>query len=192
MPEELGFVAAFIIASLYWEDYVASMGLSRIRQTLNRRGHSTSIRFVTFPFVRSLPVLFLLIIAGCAHSTIESRRTEKMPAYQTLSPEQKKLVDEGQIKVGMSADAVYIAWGPPSEILETEDQNGHATIWRYYGTWMQENRYWAYRETSRGGPDLYLERYLTSDYNPRDYVRAEIVLVNGKVQSWHTLPRPAY
>ncbi|MDB6040435.1 MAG: hypothetical protein JWM99_4276 [Verrucomicrobiales bacterium] len=115
-----------------------------------------------------------------------------MSAYQALSPEQQKLVDDGQIKVGMSADAVYIAWGPPSETLESEDQRGHATIWRYYGTWLQENRYWAYRETTVGGPDLQLERYLTSDYNPRDYVRAEIVIVGGNVQSWHTLPRPTY
>jgi len=168
------------------------MGLSRNRQTLNKSGHSTSFIFVRFPPFRFLLIPLLLSFAGCAHSTIESRRNEKISAYQVLTPEQKKLVDEGQIKVGMTADAVYIAWGPPSEVLETEDQHGHAIIWRYYGSWMQENRYWAYRETSRGGPDLFLERYLTSDYNPRDYVRAEIVLVSGIVQSWHTLPRPAY
>ncbi len=166
------------------------MGLSCIGQTLNTRPHSASIRFVKCPTPGVLPFFFLLMMVGCAHSTIESRRAEKMPAYEALSAEQKKFVDEGQVKVGMSGDAVYIAWGPPSEVLEAEDQHGHATIWRYYGSWMQENRYWAYRETSRGGPDLYLERYLTSDYNPRDYVRAEIVLVGGKVQSWHTLPRP--
>jgi hypothetical protein len=134
----------------------------------------------------------LLVSAGCATSTIESRRTEKLPAYQTLTDADKQMVDAGQIRIGMSGDAVYIAWGKPSEILEAEDTSGHRVIWRFYGTWMQENRYWAYRETSRGGPDLYLERYLISDYNPRDYVRAEIIFKEGKVESWRTLPRPAY
>ena len=96
------------------------------------------------------------------------------------------------IKVGMSADAVYIAWGQPAQVLESEDQQGHITTWQYYGTWMQENRYWAYRESGRGRGDLYLERYLITDYDPRDYLRAEIHFKDGKVISWRTLPRPAY
>ena len=135
----------------------------------------------------------ILFLAGCATSTIETRRAERMTAYTQLAPAEKTLVDQGNIKIGMSSDAVYIAWGKPSEILESEDASGHVTTWRYYGTWMQEDRYWAYRETSRdGSPDLYLERYLISDYNPRDYVRAEINFQNGKVTSWRTLPRPTH
>jgi hypothetical protein len=133
----------------------------------------------------------MLFLAGCATSTIESRRAEKMGAYTSLSADEQRLVDEGQIKIGMSADAVYIAWGPPSEVLESEDpQQGRITTWRYYGSWMQESRYWAYRETRRGEADLYLERYLVTDYQPRDYVRAEIHLDKGKVISWRTLPKP--
>jgi hypothetical protein len=142
--------------------------------------------------VRSLLSAMLVLLVGCATSTIERRRGEKSVAYTALSPEHKQLVDEGQVKVGMPSDAVYIAWGAPSEVLESEDASGHVTIWRYYGTWMQETRYWAYRETSQDKRDLALERYLVSDYNPRDYVRAEIILKDGKVLSWRTLPRPAY
>ena len=130
------------------------------------------------------------LLVACSTSTIETRRTEKPAAYNALSPEEKQLVDQGQIKVGMSADAVYIAWGQPAEVLEAEDASGHITTWRYYGSWLQESRYWAYRETRRGGADLYLERYLVSDYQPRDYVRAEISFKEGKVLSWRTLPRP--
>jgi hypothetical protein len=144
--------------------------------------------------VRVLGVsLFLAVfVVGCATpSTIETRRTEKLSAYQTLAPEEQQLVDQGQIKMGMTSDGVYIAWGQPSEILQSEDpQQGRITTWRYYGSWMQESRYWAYRETSRGGNDLYLERYLVSDYQPRDYVRAEINFRDGRVLSWRTLPRP--
>jgi hypothetical protein len=134
-----------------------------------------------------------ILLAGCAAtSTIETRRAEKISAYHNLSPDERQLVDSGQIKVGMSADAVYIAWGPPSEVLESEDANGRVTTWRYYGSWMQEDRYWAYRETRRGHADLYLERYLVSDYQPRDYVRSEIYFKEGQVNSWRTLPKPAY
>lgn len=137
-----------------------------------------------------LAIALLALFSACSTSTIETRRTEKSAAYDTLSPEEKQLVDQGQIKVGMSADAVYIAWGQPAEVLESEDASGHVSTWRYYGSWMQESRYWAYRETRRGDADLYLERYLVSDYQPRDYVRAEINFKEGKVLSWRTLPRP--
>ena len=132
------------------------------------------------------------LLAGCATSTIESRRAEKISAYHNLAPEEKQLVDTGQIRMGMTSDAVYIAWGPPSDILESEDASGRVTTWLYHGSLMQEERYWAYRETRRGHTDLYLERYLVSDYRPRDYVRAQISFVAGRVASWRTLPQPTY
>ena len=134
--------------------------------------------------------LCILLAGGCASSTIESRRSEKLAAYSSFSQEEQHLVDAGQIKVGMSADAVYIAWGPPAQVLESEDPSGKVTTWLYHGSWMEENRYWAYRETRAGGDDLYLERYLISDYTPRDYLRAQIQFVDGRVASWRTLPRP--
>ena len=133
----------------------------------------------------------LLLFGGCASSTIESRRSEKLAVYSNLAPEEQRLVDQGQIKVGMTTDAVYIAWGPPAQVVESEDQQqGRITTWLYHGSWMQENRYWAYRETGAPGADLYLERYLISDYTPRDYLRAQIHFVDGQVASWRTLPRP--
>jgi hypothetical protein len=137
--------------------------------------------------------LALILCACSTPSTIESRRGEKQSAYSTLGPEEQALVDQGQIKMGMTTDAVYIAWGKPAQVLESEDpQRGRITTWQYQGSWMQENRYWAYRETRRGGADLYLERYLVSDYQPRDYVRAEITFKDGRVLAWRTLPQPAY
>ena len=61
-------------------------------------------------------------------------------------------------------------------------QNGAATLWLYEGGWMEETRYWYGRRYSR----------LEHDYQPRTYVRAEIVVVNGQVVSWRTLPQPVY
>lgn len=141
---------------------------------------------------RLLWFLVLPLAAGCAKSTIESRLAERTAAFHELPTEQQALVKQGQVRVGMSTDAVYIAWGPPAEVFESEDPSGHVTTWQYHGTWMQETRYWTYREVNRGEGDIYLERYLATDYNPRDYVRAEIHFREGKVVNWRTAPRPAY
>lgn len=127
--------------------------------------------------------------AGCQSSTVESRRAERSHAYAALSPDQRELVDQGQIKVGMTEDAVYIAWGQPAQVVTSEDTQGRTTTWLYHGSWLEENRYWSYREVSRDGR-LYLERYLDRDYNSRDYISSEIVFHNGVVVRWRTLPRP--
>ena len=38
-----------------------------------------------------------------------------------------------------------------SEILESENENGHVTSWVYHGQVMEESRYWTYREIARDG-----------------------------------------
>ncbi|HWH71733.1 MAG TPA: hypothetical protein VNT26_20380 [Candidatus Sulfotelmatobacter sp.] len=129
---------------------------------------------------RLLVVLgLLLVVSGCATKSVESRRKERQSAYATLPAEMKTLVDQGQIKIGMPMDAVYIAWGPPAQVLQSETESGAATVWLYEGSWMEETRYWSHR-------------HLLNDYQPRTYVRAQVVFVNGRVKEWHTLPQPAY
>jgi hypothetical protein len=123
------------------------------------------------------PLLLALCLSGCATSTVDSRKQERAAVYSSLPPDQKQLVDQGRIRVGMTPDAVYIAWGPPAEVLESETPQGHSTIWVYQGQWVQEYRYW-------------IGRRLESDFYPRNYVRAEIIFQNGVVASWRTLPRP--
>ena len=126
-----------------------------------------------------------LLLAACATSTVESRKKERAAAYATLPPDLKSFVDKGQIKVGMSEDVVYIAWGQPAEILHSESGNAAESTWLYYGGWMEETRYWTYRQTG-SGRDIYLERYLDRDYQPRTYVSAEIVFVSREVNRWRT------
>jgi hypothetical protein len=129
-------------------------------------------------------LLLALLFAGCAtRSTIQSRKQERAASYAALTPELQKLVDDGQIRRGMSEDAVYIAWGKPAQILRQEDVRGARTVWLYEGGWMEETRYWS--------GHTYHSR-LERDYQPRTYVRAEIVFVNGAVESWRSLPQPTY
>jgi len=162
--------------------------------TLSQLNLAESGRLVRRPIINVklyLTVLMAgaLFLTGCKSSTVETRRTERPAAYSALPADQRTLVDQGQIKVGMSEDAVYIAWGKAAQVVSSEDKNGRTTTWLYHGSWLEENRYWSYREVSRDGR-VYLERYLDRDYNSRDYISAEIVFKNGVVASWRTLPRP--
>ena len=128
------------------------------------------------------------LVAGCSTSTVESRKKERQAAYSALTVEEKELVDKGQIQTGMGQDVVYIAWGPPSQILQNQAGNGGVqTVWLYEGTTMEETRYWTFRQVPSRG-HVFLERYLDRDYDPRAYVSAEIVFVGGRVASWRTLP----
>ncbi len=141
--------------------------------------------------IRSWPVLFLtLLIPGCAtQPTVETRRTERAAAYGALPPEQRKLVDEGQIKVGMNEDAVYIAWGQPAQVLQSEDASGQLTTWLYQGTTTDEFVGWRFVEMP--GPNgSYLTRRVERDFSVREYVSAELVFREGQLLSWRTLARP--
>ena len=132
-----------------------------------------------------------LVLSGCAtqKSTIESRKQKQYAFYSQLSPEMKSLVDQGKIQVGMPMDAVFIAWGPPSQVSGGESTEGKLVTWIYAGTYLQEYSYWAYRpyygrRPYYGGPTL------EHDYVPQNYVRAEVVFQNGVVQQWRTFPVP--
>lgn len=130
-----------------------------------------------------------MALAGCATSTIESRRNEKFSSYSQFPPEIQQLVDSGQIKVGMPADAVYIAWGAPSDVLQSEDEQGSRTTWLYHDSYMEERRFWNYREV-QSPHGSFLERFLDTEYSPRRFIRAEITFEDGVVKQWRTLPRP--
>lgn len=137
-----------------------------------------------------LTLVCAVLLAGCAtQSTVTQRRTERAASYQSLSPEFRALVDQGQIRVGMSPDAVYIAWGSPAEVIQREDAEGLQAVWLYEGGWMQETRYWAYRQVGTGN-DLALERYLVNDYQPRTYIRAQLTFVGGALKEWSTRAAP--
>jgi hypothetical protein len=122
-----------------------------------------------------------MLLAGCATNGIESRKKERAAGYAALSPEVKALVADGQIRRGMTEDAVYIAWGKPAQILQVEDAQGLRVSWIYTGGWLEETRYWYGNR-----------RVPQTDYQPRSYVKAEIVFTNGLVESWQTLPQPVY
>jgi|ERR1051325_311631 hypothetical protein len=136
-------------------------------------------------------LIVALLFAGCATSTVAKRKQERPSVYESLSPEDRALVDQGQIKVGMPMDAVYIAWGRPSQISTGQSSDGNKiTTWIYHGTTWQEYRYWNYRSYPYHGRYIYPSPTLDYDYIPRSYVAAEVVFEDGVVKSWRNLTQP--
>ena len=132
-----------------------------------------------------------LLLTGCATSTIETRKQERYGVYLELPEEQKAAVDTGRIKVGMSMDAVYIAWGKPAEVLTSESSEGMFVTWLYRSRYLQEYRYWThYHSYYRWG--CYGTPYLVYDYYPQSYVSAEVIFEGGVVNQWRNLPAPGY
>ena len=134
-----------------------------------------------------------LILGGCATSSVGSRKQERLGSYNSFTPEQRLAVDTGQIKIGMSEDAVYIAWGKPSQILRGESPAGAMLTWLYFGTYFEEYRgwnYYGYNHCYRGR--YYAGPYMTSDYVSRSFVRAEVRFEGGLVKEWRSLPEPRY
>jgi len=130
-------------------------------------------------------VAAVLLLAGCSTpSTIAARKQERLAVFNALPPDQQQKIEKGEIKVGMPEEAVYIAWGPPDQILQNETAQGLTKVWVYMGQWMEETRYWTSSRASHGGT------YPQSDYFPRTYASAELVFQDGKLISWRTLPKP--
>jgi len=86
-------------------------------------------------FLWALPIVTAagaFLCGGCA--TPESRISQNRDLYNSLPPSQQQLVAQGQIAPGMSANAVWLAWGGPEQKVHGYAR-GHATeTWIYYTT----------------------------------------------------------
>ena len=140
-----------------------------------------------------LLALLALFLAGCATSTIESRKKERYEAYSSLTDAQRTAVDAGQLVIGLPMEGVYIAWGKPDQVVSGESQAGAFTSWLYSDSYLQGVSYWGYRPYHAGYYRYpYYGPTLMHDYVPVGYIRAEVVFENGLVKQWRTLPAPGY
>ena len=51
--------------------------------------------------------------------------------YQSLSPRDQALVSQGQIRAGMTMDAVWLAWGTPDQKIPDNMDGRPAETWVY-------------------------------------------------------------
>jgi hypothetical protein len=70
-----------------------------------------------------------LILVGCA--TTESRISQNPEMYQHLSARDQALVNQGQIRKGMTMDAVWLAWGTPDQKIPDNMGDRPTETWLY-------------------------------------------------------------
>src|SRR5262245_35723375 len=70
-----------------------------------------------------------LIFSGCA--TTETRISQHPEIYQHLSARDQALVSQGQIRPGMSMDAVWLAWGTPDQKIPDNVGDRPTETWLY-------------------------------------------------------------
>src|SRR5260370_40191719 len=70
-----------------------------------------------------------LILTGCA--TTEARISQHPEMYQRLTPRDQALVSQGQIRPGMTMDAVWLAWGTPDQKIPGGVRGDRTETWVY-------------------------------------------------------------
>jgi hypothetical protein len=70
-----------------------------------------------------------LILTSC--STPQTRISEHPDIYHSLSRRNQALVSQGQIRIGMSRTAVWLAWGTPDQKIMGNMGGGPTETWIY-------------------------------------------------------------
>ena len=70
-----------------------------------------------------------LILTGCA--TTGARISNNPEMYQRLSARDQALVSQGQIRPGMTMDAVWLAWGTPDQKIPGNARGRPTETWVY-------------------------------------------------------------
>jgi hypothetical protein len=85
------------------------------------------------PFLfKALTLVFAasaIILTGC--ETTESRVSQHPEIFNSLSPRDQQLVQQSQIRTGMSQNAVWLAWGSPEQKAMGEMRGRATETWVY-------------------------------------------------------------
>src|SRR6266481_6228717 len=91
-----------------------------------------------------LPASALAVAAGAVFlnscSTPQTRISEHPDLYQSISLKEQALVNQGQIRIGMSRPAVWLAWGSPDRRIIGNMGGGTTETWvyTYYASYSYE------------------------------------------------------
>jgi hypothetical protein len=155
-------------------------------------------------------VSLTFLFAGC--TTVETRIAERPEAFRSMSPADQALVQAGRVREGMSQDAVYIAWGPPSQRIPGRNRGQLVETWVYdataagdypgpfyyggrYGYGLGYGYFGSYRH--RFGRrhlfyDPFYDPYFYNHANIVRYPERTISFQNGRVVSFQFLPAPRF
>lgn len=81
-----------------------------------------------------LPLLMsaLLLGAGCASSTPQSRISNNREAFARFPSNVQRMVSAGMVDVGMTAEMVHLAVGRPNREFSRQTENGSDEVWVYH------------------------------------------------------------
>lgn len=134
---------------------------------------------------------------GCASTTPQGRASENPQILQSLSPTDRDLVLKGQIREGMTRDAVFLAWGKADQVTTGSENGRPVETWRYTtlrpvyytGPLSPLPGYYAYPYGYRRA--RYVYPYPGYGMTP-DYVSTTSAVVrfrSGSVVAWETVGR---
>lgn len=118
-----------------------------------------------------------LLFTSCG--TPGTRISQHPDIYQRLSPQDQALVSQGQIRRGMSPDAVWLAWGTPEQTIPGPVQSSETWVYLRYDT-----------PPSYGSP-YYYGPFDWSYIPPKfPYPSKGVTFANGRVVYFRHLPAP--
>lgn len=133
-----------------------------------------------------------LLVVSCAPNTPQARIGKSPEKFAALNQRDRELVERGELRRGMSQDAVWLAWGSPGQTYQGTQKGKQAERWDYLGTkpvyssWIGGG--WGYSPYGYGrygysslnvafGPDV--------TYLP--YRLASVWFENQRVEAWERL-----
>ena len=129
-----------------------------------------------------------LLLTSC--STIESRISENPEIYRNLSSRDQALVNQGEIRYGMSRNAVWLAWGSP-DFKVIGNMRGHSTetwIYVHYATYPYYPYYGPYDPGFGFFGDPFYDPFYYSLIPPSiPYPYKTVTFSNGRVVSFQYL-----
>jgi len=150
--------------------------------------------------MKQLVVLLMvgLVASSCVPITPQTRIQKHPALYAALSPNERNLVERGELAKGMSRDAVFLAWGAPAMSYEGYHQGKASMRWDYTGARAvySERFYGVYGYGGYGGYGYhghYAHPYSAYAYGfaPElafvPYRRASVWFVNNRVDGWERL-----
>ena len=149
-----------------------------------------------------------LFLVSC--STVQTRISEHPETYQRLNAADQALVQEGKIREGMPQEAVYIAWGEPSQRVPGRNRGRIVETWIYeataagdypgpfyygypYGYGLGFGFIGGHRHHFHRGAffyDPFYDPFFYSHANIVRYPERTVSFENGRVIGWQYLPAP--
>ena len=128
-----------------------------------------------------------LILTGC--STPQTRISEHPDLYQSLSHRDQALVGQGQIRIGMSRTAVWLAWGSSDRKVVGNMGGGPTETWLYiyYATYPYYPPYGPWSPCAYFGDPFYDPFYDSSIPPSIPYPGKVVTFSNGRVVSFQYL-----